>query len=81
MPRGGFYDQRMLGRPWQRKDGGPLSCLPPILSQGALAWERGGKEASGGSGEEGGGAKMAGGCGEVIIIVDDPTVGPDCYRS
>ena len=69
----------MPGRPWQRKDIGHLSHLPPIPSQGALAQERGGEEARGGSGEVGGGGEMVGGCGEVIIA--NPTVGPDGCKS
>ena len=54
----------------------PLSSSPPIPSQRALTHERGGEEAGGRGREVGAGGKEAGGCGQVPIIIANPTVGP-----
>ena len=57
----------------------PFSHAPPIPSQGALVQKRGGEADEGGR-EVGGGSKKAGGCGQVTIIVANPTVDPDGCR-
>ena len=57
----------------------PPPGAPPIPSQKALIHEGGGEEDGRGR-EVGGGDKMAGGCGQVAIVIANPTVGPDGYR-
>ena len=57
----------------------PFPSVPPIPSQKALAHEGGG-EGDGRGREVGGGGKMAGGCGQVTVIITNPTVGPNGCR-
>ena len=57
----------------------PPPSAPPILSQEALTHKGGGEEDGRGR-EVGGGGKMARGCGQVTIVIANPTVGPDGCR-